>query len=722
MWAGARWPALEGLNRPEWWLHDLRVRWAVRWAQEEPAPFGFVVADDDTVSNFANGLLGDPIGLLWPRFLYGQLAEELAAQGARVVAFDMVFGEQRLDHRDLELEDGSRLGSDEAFALTMQRLGNVVIGATADAPADPLFATNALAVGDIEARRDADGVTRRFHAFREYHLWNPLLKQIQRENQVRLERSPERIRLLDPISGALLREVPVDAEGMFSLDRLLGLEPRSFERIRPAYAVRRFWNLGVLLAASALGLDLERAEVRLAEGRIILPGTNGVSRTVPVDRHGRMYVDWTVPVEDARLLKGNFESVLFDRERRLTGETLPSARWTNRIVVVGSAATSSNLSDIGATPLAVETFQASGLWNLAQTVMTGRFVRPPSPWFTGGLLALCAVLAHGMAVRLSPLRAVAAVATVSGVLVISAFWLYTARRLWVPVAFPLTALAAVSGAVLAMRVALERSERERVRAVFARLVSPEVVKEVLASERLALGGTRRCLTVFFADIRGFTELTDATEAAARSEAAAQNLSEDDTQRLLEQRAEQVLQTVNLYLATVADEVKRHGGTLDKYIGDCVMAFWGAPIADPDHALHCVQAAIAAQRAMAALNRQRAAATPPLPTLQLGTGINTGVMTVGLVGSSQHIFNYTAFGREVNLASRLEGASGRARILISSATLADLRRSDPVLAATCRPLEPVTMKGFRDPVPVFEVPWRLDEAPAALAAGPAAAAP
>ncbi|HMO66974.1 MAG TPA: adenylate/guanylate cyclase domain-containing protein, partial [Verrucomicrobiota bacterium] len=210
---------------------------------------------------------------------------------------------------------------------------------------------------------------------------------------------------------------------------------------------------------------------------------------------------------------------------------------------------------------------------------------------------------------------------------------------------------------------------------------------------------------------------------ARGEAAAQNLSEGETQFLLEQRAEMVLQTVNLYLATVADEVKRYGGTLDKYIGDCVMAFWGAPIEDPDHALHCVQAAIAAQRAMAALNRQRVAAappgSPPPPTLQLGTGINTGVVTVGLVGSSQHILNYTAFGREVNLASRLESASGRARILISEATLADLRRADPALAAACRPLPPVTMKGFREPVPVFEVPGRLDGAPAAVAVGPEA---
>ncbi|MFN0066580.1 MAG: CHASE2 domain-containing protein [Limisphaerales bacterium] len=730
-WAGARWPAGDGLNRPEWWLYDFRVRWAARSASDVKVPFGFVVADDDTVANFADGLLGEPIGLLWPRFIYGHLAEELAAQGATAVAFDMVFGERRMDHREAAQPDGTPVGSDESFAQAMRRLGTVAIGATEAAPPDALFLTNAMAAGDIEARGDADGVTRRFAAFREYRVWNPLLRQIQRDNQVRLERDPAWIRLRDPITGELLREVPVDEQRNFNLDKLLGTPPRRFDRLLPAYSVQRFWNLGIVLAAHSLGLDLNRADVRLDEGRILLPGTNGVSRSLPVDGHGRLYADWTVPTEDARLLKGNFESVLFDRQRRLEEPDPPPRRWDGRIVVVGSAATSSNLSDIGATPLGSETFQASGLWNLAQTVITGRFIRPPSPAHSAAFILACGALAFFLTARLGTLRAVLCVAAVAVLFLAAAFWLYLAHRWWLPVAFPLVSLAGVHGVVLAVQVAAERNERERVRAVFARLVSPEVVKEVLASERLALGGTRRRLTVFFADIRGFTELTDASEAAARGEAVSRRLSEGDTQFLLEQRAEMVLQTVNLYLATVADEVKRHSGTLDKYIGDCVMAFWGAPIKDAHHALHCVQSAIAAQRAIDALNRERAARSPadgpPLPTLQLGTGINTGVVTVGLVGSSQHILNYTAFGREVNLASRLESASGRARILISEATLAELRHSDPALAATCQPLEPVTMKGFREPVPVFEVPWRLPEkaaaapAPAEVATGPAGAA-
>jgi class 3 adenylate cyclase len=154
-----------------------------------------------------------------------------------------------------------------------------------------------------------------------------------------------------------------------------------------------------------------------------------------------------------------------------------------------------------------------------------------------------------------------------------------------------------------------------------------------------------------------------------------------------------------------------------------MAFFGAPVENPHHARDCVRAVIDAQRAVLALNRRREEENqyrleenfrriergePPLlmlDILTLGSGINTGFMTVGTVGSAQHIMNYTVFGREVNLASRLEGASGRARILIGEETYRDLLKDDPVIAATCRAQPLLTLKGFTDPVQCYEVPWR-----------------
>jgi adenylate cyclase len=269
----------------------------------------------------------------------------------------------------------------------------------------------------------------------------------------------------------------------------------------------------------------------------------------------------------------------------------------------------------------------------------------------------------------------------------------------------------------------EQKEQRRVRGIFSKIVSPDVVQELLNAERLALGGARRKMTVFFADVRGFTEFTDSTQQNAEEFIAKNNLSEDESRAYFDRIAAEQLATVNLYLATIADTIKNHRGTLDKYMGDCVMAFWGAPTPNEQHALCCVRAAIDAQRLLYQLNQQRFAENeqrkkenatradegkpplPLLPMLSLGSGINTGYATVGLMGSDATILNYTVFGREVNLASRLEGASGRGRILISEATFQDLQRDDPVLAATCVPQAPIIPKGFRQPVRIYEVPWK-----------------
>src|ERR1039457_5280805 len=159
-----------------------------------------------------------------------------------------------------------------------------------------------------------------------------------------------------------------------------------------------------------------------------------------------------------------------------------------------------------------------------------------------------------------------------------------------------------------------------------------------------------------------------------------------------------------------------------------MAFWGAPTPNPKHALACVRAAVEAQQAVYQLNRQRlaengkrelenlarvSAGLPPkplLPILLLGSGINTGMATVGLMGSAAEMQNYTVFGREVNLASRLESASGRGRIFIGQTTYEHLRRDEPALAGTCVELPPRDLKGFRSAIKAYEVPSRPPGSP------------
>jgi adenylate cyclase len=279
-------------------------------------------------------------------------------------------------------------------------------------------------------------------------------------------------------------------------------------------------------------------------------------------------------------------------------------------------------------------------------------------------------------------------------------------------------------ALVTWRVVFEQTERRRVRSIFSRIVSPNIVNELLQAERLSLGGARREVTVLFADVRGFTEFTDLSQEKAAAYIAENQLSGAAAEAYSNEQARETLSTVNTYLALVADQVKNHDGTLDKYIGDCVMAFWGAPTPNLKHASACVNAAIDAQRAVHELNRHRReenqkrevenagrvstglAPRPMLPILLLGSGINTGLATVGLMGSEAHISNYTVFGREVNLASRLEGLSGRGRILISEATYQRLLAEDPPLAATCTALpELKNLKGIRAAVKVYEVPWR-----------------
>jgi class 3 adenylate cyclase len=617
----------------------------------------------------------------------------------------------------------------------MRRANNVILAVPPDLTPPPLFLTNALALGDISTHKDyPEGVLRRAQAFRVCRNWHFAFRQVEADPEFGVDLRQARIeprQVVLPRHGGDDIRVPLDWDGNFDVTDFGGdkLPPGLARKAKP-FTEERLWHMGIVLAARELALDLAKAEVDLKHGRITLHGAGGVKRVIPVDAEGCFYIDWSLPPNHPQLTQEAIQGLLWQDRLRLEGRTNELKNlWNGKLVVVGSSATGNDLTDRGATPLKPDTLLVSQHWNVANLIITGRFIHQPPLAFELALIALLGSVTALLTWKLRVLAASGLVAFLVVVYVVVAFALYLQTRYWLPLVLPVAgALLMTHVCLVTWRVVFEQAERRRVKSVFSKIVSPKIVNELLAAETLSLGGARREITVFFADIRGFANFTDTSQERVAEFVRNQNLTGEAAAVCFDEQAKETLNTVNLYLGVVADTVINQDGTLDKFIGDCVMAFWGAPTPNPKHAVACVHAAIEAQQAVYQLNRQRSAENrkrelenlvrvsaglppkPILPILLLGSGINTGLATVGLMGSAAEMQNYTVFGREVNLASRLESASGRGRILIGQATYEQLLRDDPALAATCVELPPHDLKGFRAAVKAYEMPWRPPGAP------------
>jgi adenylate cyclase len=221
----------------------------------------------------------------------------------------------------------------------------------------------------------------------------------------------------------------------------------------------------------------------------------------------------------------------------------------------------------------------------------------------------------------------------------------------------------------------ERLAREEVaRANYGRFLPEYVVRQMLENpESFKLGGVSQKITVLFADIRGFTRLSEHAEP------------------------EKVVQLLNKYFSAMTDIIFAHGGTLDKYLGDGLMALFGAPTATPDDATNALNAAVAMQRRVIGINADLR--EEGLPEVAIGIGLHTGEAVVGYVGSERRS-EYTAIGDTVNTASRLESNSTGGQILLSDAASQAAESRYPLIAR-----EPIAVKNRVQPVPLFEVQWQ-----------------
>src|SRR6516225_844210 len=255
--------------------------------------------------------------------------------------------------------------------------------------------------------------------------------------------------------------------------------------------------------------------------------------------------------------------------------------------------------------------------------------------------------------------------------------MFRAGGLLIDTAYPTLALAFIAGAITFYVYRGVETQRTTIRSAFGRYLAPEVIEEIIADpNKLELGGEVRELTLMFCDVRNFTSISEQLSAA------------------------ELTHFVNELLTPLSETILHHRGTIDKYMGDAVMAFWNAPIDDARHADHACEAALQMAAKLKSLNEQWAqqavVAQRQFKEVRIGIGINTGDCCVGNFGSNVR-FDYSAIGDEVNVTSRLEGLSKMYGLtaIVSERTLARAQQDFPVIE-----LDVVMVKGRERPTRIY----------------------
>ena len=354
----------------------------------------------------------------------------------------------------------------------------------------------------------------------------------------------------------------------------------------------------------------------------------------------------------------------FDRSKRIR----PADEFTGKIAVIGVGA--AGLGDLRVTPLSNTQPGSEMLATAIENLKNGRSMHYADPaWPAVAGIALTFLLCAAFQRRVDTRATGAGLVLVTGALLFCSY-VAAGRLLLLPILTPLVAgWTFYVAASLAEHLRERRARREAV-ALFSRFVNPEVVKQLIERGGIEGSGQTRQVTLLFSDIRGFTTLSETRQP------------------------QEVVALLNRYFSLQVDVVFRHGGSLDKFIGDCIMALWGAPLDDRDHARHAVACALEMADTLAVFKRELGEGTKDF---DVGIGVHSGPAVVGLIGSEKRR-EYTAIGDTVNLASRIEGLTkdAKRRILVSRDTMEQCADSFDFVSCGTFPV-----KGRAQPVELFE---------------------
>jgi len=349
-------------------------------------------------------------------------------------------------------------------------------------------------------------------------------------------------------------------------------------------------------------------------------------------------------------------------------ESWPESRQLSGKVVMIGPFSSGVADDEKNTPLG-QMYGVEIHANALNTILMQKFLKTVPTYLSILILFVSIILVAFLASRYSTLLSL----IVMFLLVLSSFFLVIFFFFFYSIVYPFSSLLAgifiTFLLVVVYRALTEEREKQRTRAIFSKYVSPDVVTELLLNPP-ELGGVDKELTVLFSDIRGFTSLSEGMTP------------------------QELVNHLNLYLTAMTDIIHEFSGTLDKYVGDEIMCFWGAPLEQKDHAKLASMCALKMIEKLEAMNRE----WPDNRKIRIGIGLNSGVMTVGNMGS-QGRMNYTLMGDNVNLGARLEGTNKEylTSIIISESTYSHIRNS-----AIVRELDNIKVKGKNRSVLIYEL--------------------
>ncbi len=439
-------------------------------------------------------------------------------------------------------------------------------------------------------------------------------------------------------------------------------------------------SLSLAGALSAIP-ENEKTPVRIEKNRLVIG-----PRHIPLSNRGSILLNWHGPggtyenIPAARVIlseayqKGEIKSVReFDK--------ISPEYFKNKIVVIGQTSAG---TDIHPTPMSpvypgpeIIVTAIDNILNDADTTNPHRrkFIQKSSVAMDVILtLLLCLIIGYTMIKSKSNVFKIQILVLAVFFFILAAVFLFIHPqvRIWLNMTYPLIFMVLTGISSYAYVTYLENKERKQIEMMFGKFVSPQILDKLLTEKKeISQGGQRKVMTVLFSDIRGFTAMSEQTPA------------------------DEVIVILNEYITEMVEIILSYNGTLDKYIGDAIMAFYNDPVEMEDHALRAVLTALCMKKKLDELNESwKKQGKPPL---NIGIGVNTGDMIVGHMGSHR-LVDYTVIGDNVNLTSRIESLTKEygVNILISESTYEQVK--DRIEA---RFIDEVTVKGKKVAVKVYE---------------------